>query len=92
MGELGTRARLEAAATLMRAPLQESEAWITGFEFLQMLRLQAQVDEATADGARPADPNLIDIATLNDIDLRMLKETMRIARRLQQRIELDYQR
>jgi CBS domain-containing protein len=42
--------------------------------------------------ATPANPNLIDTATLNDIDLRMLKETIRIARRLQQRMGLDYQR
>jgi CBS domain-containing protein len=32
------------------------------------------------------------VAALNDIDRRMLKESLRIARRLQQRMELDYQR
>jgi CBS domain-containing protein len=89
---LGTRARLEAAAPLMRVAPQESEAWITGFEFLQMLRLQVQVGENPVDPAQAANPNLIDVAALNDIDHRMLKETMRIARRLQQRIELDYRR
>jgi CBS domain-containing protein len=89
---LGTRARLEAAAPLMRVAPQESEAWITGFEFLQMLRLQVQVSENPVDPAQATNPNLIDVAALNDIDHRMLKETMRIARRLQQRIELDYRR
>jgi CBS domain-containing protein len=89
---LGTRARLEAAAPLMRVAPQESEAWITGFEFLQMLRLQVQVSENPVDPPQTANPNLIDVAALNDIDHRMLKETMRIARRLQQRIELDYRR
>jgi len=85
---LGTRARLEAAAPALRVAAQESEAWVTAFEFLQMLRLQVQI------GADPnaASPNLIDVATLNEIDRRMLKETVRIARRLQQRIELDYRR
>jgi CBS domain-containing protein len=85
---LGTRARLEAAGPLMRVAPQESEAWVTGFEFLQMLRLQVQMGGA----ATPGNPNLLDTATLNDIDLRMLKETIRIARRLQQRMGLDYQR
>jgi CBS domain-containing protein len=85
---LGTRARLEAAGPLMNVAAHESEAWVTGFEFLQMLRLQVQMGGV----ATPANPNLIDTATLNDIDLRMLKETIRIARRLQQRMGLDYQR
>ena len=90
---LGTRARLEAAAPLMRVAPQESEAWVTGFEFLQMLRLQVQVQrDPRGSCARPANPNLVDVAALNDIDHRMLKETLRIARRLQQRIELDYRR
>ena len=86
---LGTRARLQAAAPLMHVAPQESQAWIAAFEFLQMLRLQVQLGEPMADGANP---NLIDVGTLNDIDRRMLKETMRIARRLQQRMALDYQR
>ena len=86
---LGTRARLEAAAPLMHVAAQESESWIAGFEFLQMLRLQAQI---TGAGAAAANPNLVDTAALNQIDRHMLKETLRIARRLQQRITLDYQR
>ena len=35
-------------------------------------------------------PNLLDLASLSDIDRRILKEALRIARRLQQRIELDF--
>ena len=86
---LGTRARFEAAAPSMHVPAQESAAWVSAFEFLQMLRLQAQIGGATID---PTNPNLIDLDALNEIDRRMLKETMRIARRLQQRVELDYGR
>ncbi len=37
-----------------------------------------------------ANPNLLDVATLSDIDRRILKESLRIARRLQQRIEFDF--
>ncbi|MDH4287511.1 MAG: hypothetical protein OEV65_02090 [Aquincola sp.] len=42
--------------------------------------------------AADGNPNLIDVGALNDIDRRVLKESLRIARRLQQRIELDYAR
>ena len=53
-----------------------------------MLRLRVQLDE----GAASARPNEVDVAQLNPIDLRVLKESVRVARSLQQRIELDYQR
>ncbi len=38
-----TRQRLHDAASPMGASAQEAEAWIEGFEFLQMLRLQVQM-------------------------------------------------
>lgn len=86
---LGTRARLESAAPLMGVAAAEGDAWVAGFEFLQMLRLQRQLGQRAA----PADhPNAVDTLTLNDIERRMLKETMRMARSLQQRIQLDYGR
>ena len=37
-------------------------------------------------------PNLVDVGALNHIDRRMLRESLRIARTLQQRLELDYRR
>ena len=86
---LGTRARLEAVAPLMGVAAAEGQAWIAGFEFLQMLRLQVQLG---ARGQAGDKPNAIDINGMNDIDRRMLKETMRMARSLQQRMELDYGR
>ncbi|KPF48738.1 nucleotidyltransferase [beta proteobacterium AAP51] len=88
---LGTRARLEAAAPGLRVAAQEAEAWVGAFEFLQMLRLRVQL----APAAAPPDPknaNRVDVATLNDIDRRMLKEAVRVARRLQQRLEMDFLR
>jgi CBS domain-containing protein len=95
--DLATRARLAAAAPKLGVAASESEAWVGAFEFLQMLRLQVQLsgaDSGQAGGSATGagNPNLIDIGTLNDIHLRMLKESLRLARRLQQRIELDYQR
>ncbi len=82
----GTRARFEAAARVMRAPAHEAEAWSGGFEFLQMLRLRVQQD--SGDG----NPNRLDIGALHDIDRRVLKESLRVARRLQQRLEMDFSR
>jgi CBS domain-containing protein len=54
-----------------------------------MLRLRAQLD---GDGDPERPPNDIDVARLNPIDRRVLKESVRVVRSLQQRIELDYQR
>ncbi len=90
----GTRARFEAAARAMRVPAQEAEAWTEGFEILQTMRLQVQLAAASREAVDASDgnPNLIDVGALNDIDRRVLKESLRVARRLQQRIEMDYAR
>jgi CBS domain-containing protein len=89
-----TRARLEAAGRAIGIEPQESEASIAAFEFLQLLRLQVQIDTASREAVASADgnPNRVDVGALNDIDRRMLRESLRIARRLQQRMELDYRR
>jgi CBS domain-containing protein len=90
----GTRARFEAAALAMRVPAREAEAWSDGFEVLQTMRLQVQLAAASREAVDASDgnPNLIDVGALNDIDRRLLKESLRVARRLQQRIEMDYSR
>jgi len=84
-----TRARLIGVAKVLQVPAGEGDSWVAAFEFLQMLRLRAQLD-SDVDPARP--PNDIDVASLNPIDRRVLKESVRVARSLQQRIELDYRR
>ncbi|RZU00606.1 DUF294 nucleotidyltransferase-like domain-containing protein [Rivibacter subsaxonicus] len=91
---VGTRGRFEAIGRALGVEPQESEAWIGGFEFLQMLRLQVQIERGSREAVDAPDgnPNLVDVAALNDIDRRVLKESLRVARRLQQRMELDYQR
>jgi signal-transduction protein with cAMP-binding, CBS, and nucleotidyltransferase domain len=58
-----------------------------------MLRLRVQL-RAVNDGdldAR-AHPNRIDVSGLSDIDRQILREACKVARQLQQRIELDYRR
>ncbi len=95
-----TRGRFEAVALAMQVPAHESQAWVTGFEFLQTLRLRLQLGALSAAAASagvsaagdsaPRNANQIDINSLNDMDRRMLKEACRIARGLQQRVALDY--
>ena len=89
IADTGTRARLEAFAQASGIPAQESAGWITGFEFLQSLRLRVQIDPAATGGANP---NLLEVDTLNEVDSRVLREALRVARQLQQRLELDYLR
>jgi CBS domain-containing protein len=84
----GTRERLEATGTLLGLAPSEFEAWVGGFEFLQMLRLRVQLESAPDDHS----PNRLVVVSLNDIDRRILKESFRVARSLQQRLQLDYER
>lgn len=88
VGATGTRERLEAAGPRMGLAATEYEAWIGAFEFLQMLRLRIQLEGAEGAGH----PNRLRVADLNDIDRRILKESFRMARALQQRMQLDYER
>lgn len=86
--ETGTRARLEAVGQRLGVAEPEYQAWAGAFEFLQMLRLRAQLDGTTLGG----NANRIAIDALNGIDRRILKESFRVARQLQQRARLDYER
>ncbi|MDP3253169.1 MAG: DUF294 nucleotidyltransferase-like domain-containing protein [Hydrogenophaga sp.] len=84
----GTRERFEAVGPALGVPDHEHQAWVGGFEFLQMLRLRAQLDGTLVGG----NPNRIAVSDLNDIDRRILKETLRVLRTLQQRVRMDYER
>ena len=70
------------------APPRECEAWVEAFEFLQTLRLRVQ----SAEAVEPALANTVDVARLNDIDRRILKESLLVVRALQRRVALDWLR
>ena len=89
IAQTGTRERFEALGPVLKAQPHESQAWIASFEYLQMLRLQVQMSQTESP---PDQANMIELATLNDIDRRILKESLRVARGLQQKMELDYRR
>jgi CBS domain-containing protein len=62
---------------------------VGAFHFVQMLRLRRQ-EEARAMG-EARDLNRVDPDTLNSLDRRILKEALRQARKLQNRVALEYQ-
>jgi CBS domain-containing protein len=83
-----TRERFEAVGPRLGVAPAEYRAWVGGFEFLQMLRLRVQLE----GHALPEAPNRLRLDSLNEIDRRILKEAFRVARMLQQRLRLDYER
>jgi CBS domain-containing protein len=85
-----TRERLMQAGTKLGVPATELETWCGAFDFVQTLRLRAQLEPQGPWST--AEPNRIDLARLNDIDRRILKESLRAIQGLQQRIQLDFAR
>lgn len=84
-----TAQRLRDASHPMHFEQDDMRAVIEGFFVIQRLRLQRQHALETSgatDGANRVDPD-----QLNAIDRHVLKEAFRQARRLQQRLRIDYQ-
>jgi len=83
----GTAERLRQGCAKLGMDAQETGALVEAFFFIQLLRLRRQA----ADGHRVrSEANLVDPEGLNEVDRRMLKESLRQARRLQERLALDY--
>jgi CBS domain-containing protein len=87
LAQTGTAERLRAAAGELRMEAREMAAIIDGFFFVQKLRLriQSRLGERSPENANRIDPD-----QLNGFERRSLKEAFRQARRLQQRLALDY--
>ena len=80
-----TAARLRGAGEMLGMVKAEIEAIVEAFYYLLLFRLRGQIE-----GGRS--PNRIAPRKLNEFDRRILKESLRQARRLQQRLALDYRR
>ena len=80
--------RIRMVAGTMGIPPEEVAALVDGFHFIQLLRLRHQ--HAEQMHGRAGD-NLIRPDELNEVERRILKEAFRQARKLQQRLKLDYQ-
>ena len=59
---------------------------VEAFEFIQMQRLTCQIKAIHGGGP----PNEIELASLNELDRRILREAFRQGRKLQTRLRLDY--
>ncbi|MBI5920460.1 MAG: hypothetical protein HY847_02285 [Betaproteobacteria bacterium] len=70
----------------MRRSPSAIEGDIAAFRFTQAIRLRRQLDSLKDDQA----PNCLDPYALNDLDQRMLRESLRQAQSLQDRLRLDY--
>jgi CBS domain-containing protein len=79
-GETNTVLRLRAAGAAWQMKAEEIEAWAHSFHYIQLLRLRSQYQQAK-QGVDFS--NLIDPDTLNALDRRILKESFRLARKLQ---------
>jgi CBS domain-containing protein len=82
-----TEDRLRALGKRIRRSPTAIEGDIAAFRFIQTIRLRRQLD-SLKDG-KPV--NRIDPYLLNDLDQGMLRESLRQARSLQERLKLDYQ-
>lgn len=83
-----TARRLRLAGARSGMAEDEIAAAVDAFFFIQTQRLRAQM--TAADDDPRASHNQVDPRRLNEIDRRLLKESFRQARRLQERLALDY--
>lgn len=88
IGAVNTRERLAAIGRALKLNESDSVAWIAAFEYLQTLRLAAQIDGHAIGG----NPNAVDVEALNSVDKTILRESLSEVRNFQQRLELDYVR
>ncbi|TRZ56827.1 MAG: CBS domain-containing protein [Rhodocyclaceae bacterium] len=83
-----TEHRLRAVGKRLRRSPSAIEGDIAAFRFVQAVRLRHQLDS----GKRGNSSNQLDPYTLNDINQRMLRESLRQAQSLQERLKRDYER
>lgn len=91
IAETNTSDRLRLLAEQSRVPTGDADAWIDSFEFLQLMRLREQHRRGQSHGRDAADnPNSVSPRDLSPLDQRILKESFRQARKIQQRLEMDF--
>jgi CBS domain-containing protein len=87
VAETSTAGRLLQAAPAARLGPEQARSAIDAFHFVQMLRLRNQ-DFFARSGA--AGGNRVEAASLSALDARILKESFRQARKLQNALAADY--
>lgn len=81
-----TVARIRAGGAALRITPEEIDAKVDAFNYLMLLRLRHQ-HESRSSGA---EANRVRLAELNELERRVLLESLRQARSLQRRLRLDY--
>ena len=87
--ETNTSERFTRLVELGRLSEPDVRGWISTFEFFQLMRLREQHRRIDDDSPDP-NPNLVELARLSALDRRVINEAFRQARKLQQRLELDF--
>lgn len=86
IAQTGTAQRLRLLAERMHFSRDDVAALLDGFYYIQLLRLRHQQDaDVDAESANRIDPD-----TLNELGRHILKEAFKQARKLQQRLCLEY--
>jgi CBS domain-containing protein len=86
--ERGTKPRLEAVARALDYDEKRTADWISAFEYLQTLRLKAQMSEPVVAG----NANALDVGSLSKVDKVILKAALNVTKTMQQQLRLDYVR
>jgi CBS domain-containing protein len=86
--QTNTVQRIRSAGAILKMTEDDVNSAADGFLFIQQLRLRSQL---TSDTGNRAFANRIFPNKLNEVDRRILKESLRQARRLQSRLALDFQ-
>ncbi|HLB16231.1 MAG TPA: DUF294 nucleotidyltransferase-like domain-containing protein [Burkholderiales bacterium] len=87
VGATNTLERLSAVGRARGIPAAEVEAWREAFRFVQLLRLK--LNAAQRSRGEPLH-NHLNPATLNELERGMLKQALRQARKLQNRLTRDF--
>lgn len=88
IAQTNTVERLRAAGAPLRMSAAECEAAVAAYNAIQALRLRVQ---ATLPPGEAEQANRISLARLGRLDVALLKEALRVARELQERLALEYQ-
>ncbi len=88
VGETNTVARISGVVKAGGISQADAEAWIAAYDFIRMLRMRLNEEQS-----RRREPlgNRVDPAGLNDLDRRILRESFKEARRLQQKVAIEFQ-
>ena len=87
--QTNTTERLTQLAAVGRLHGADVLGWIAAFEFFQLMRLREQ-HRRVRDDVRNGNPNVVRLANLSVLDRRVINEAFRQARKLQQRLQLDF--